>query len=609
MPAVACCKMIINDSDDCLSQPRSMPQSHQETTFGWSVAKRQLLVMLILLALLASIVAILYLQDRRQEWRLRGEQATHRLDLAWELITRELDLVRSDALFLAEQKLTRDFAAGNRDVRKALEAEFGSFIQHKRSFDQVRLLDRSGKELVRVDATPDGRRVVPLDELQDKSDRYYVRQSVNLQSGEVFVSEFDLNQERGRIEEPLNPVIRFVTPVVDDSSRECGLLVLNYLGKRLLRELQGISLPGHTMLLRPDGQFLLSPLAVDQWGWLLGHEQTFPRCYPDAWKHVLTADGSCRMTADGVFAARPVKLRPPRDVESLSTSSSADSPAFLIVSWLPAPQVFSISNQLLQRLLLLVAVLLIPLFFLTRYWATSSARRELWNRQIHDSEQRLRVLSGRLLRIQEEERQAISREIHDELGQQMTAINLDLKLARQDAGTDEGQRHLTRAIGGNEQLLHALHDFAQRVRPSTLDDLGLIEAVQSHVWEFQQRTGMEVETDLSLADIEIPPVVAENAFRILQESLTNVARHANATRVVIHLGVNQQATPPVLQLTVADDGVGQAGSESDGNRLGIVGMQERVDLLNGELKITSQKEHGTSVQAGLPIVQDHGGSA
>ncbi len=183
----------------------------------------------------------------------------------------------------------------------------------------------------------------------------------------------------------------------------------------------------------------------------------------------------------------------------------------------------------------------------------------------------------------------------------MTAINLDLKLARQDPDSKVADQHLQRAIAENEQLLHTLHDFARRVRPSTLDDLGLLEAVESHVTEFQQRTGIEVVLDAALAGRPLPPVVAENVFRLLQESLTNVVRHANASQVKIGLHIDGEPASPILHLLVADDGIGQVGGDMDGERLGMLGMRERVDLLDGKLEIESSEKNGTAIIVRIPL--------
>ncbi len=133
-----------------------MLSSIRKPSIDWLVAKRQSVVFMGFVLLFSAIVVVIYLQDRRQEWRLRVEEASHRLDLAYELISKELNRVRSDALFLSEQSMIREFAGGNQELRPTLEAELSSFVGHKRSYDQVRLMEYSGLEIVRIDYAADG---------------------------------------------------------------------------------------------------------------------------------------------------------------------------------------------------------------------------------------------------------------------------------------------------------------------------------------------------------------------------------------------------------------------------------------------------------------------
>ena len=226
---------------------------------------------------------------------------------------------------------------------------------------------------------------------------------------------------------------------------------------------------------------------------------------------------------------------------------------------------------------------------------------QLQNDQIATSEERLRELSSRLLRIQEEERRAISREIHDELGQQATAINLDLKMAHRNIKSEQAGPNLERAIRENEQLLQTLHAFASRVRPAVLDDLGLRDALESHVWEFQERTHIDVDADLSFDSAEIPDEIADNAYRLVQESLTNVAKHAEASRVRVSLSIEKSDSSRHLYISIRDDGRGYDAIEYNGHRLGLVGMQERVDLLSGELRMKSNVDEGTNIEITLPF--------
>lgn len=565
-----------------------------------AVLKRQLTVCAVFAVLLGSIVASLYLQDRRREWSLRTGQAEHRLDVAYELISRELDSVRADALFLADQQPVRRFIQGDMSQLSGLETEYRHFIRRKQTYDQIRLLDLNGRERIRVNYTREGAVSVPAAELQDKSDRYYFRDAESLRAGEVLVSEFDLNQEHGQIERPLKPVIRFVTPVVDEQATARGFLVLNYLGARLLRDLDNPTLPGFTMLLRPDGNYLRSPDQRDTWGWLLGHDRTFASQFPEEWARIDEMQ-NCELTANGAFAARRIPLGAPRSASALPAKTINGRDSIIVVSYLPRDEAFAASHGLLKRLLLLAASVFVPVVIFARYWAHATASRQLQNEQIAISEERLRELSSRLLRIQEDERRAISREIHDELGQQATAINLDLKLADRNIASQQARSHLERAIRENEQLLQTLHAFATRVRPAVLDDLGLRDAVESHLWDFQQRTSIKVIADLSFESTEVPNEVADNAYRLLQESLNNVAKHSDASTVRINVSIDTNGTAQQLYMSIRDDGRGCEALRHNGKRLGLLGMQERVDLLSGELRMESDVDQGTSIEIRLPF--------
>ena len=544
-----------------------MPNAGREKPDRGLVFRRQLAACTAFLVLLAIVVGILYWQDRRREWTLRSEQAKHRLDTAYTLITRELERVRADILFLADQQAVRQFAAGQLKEKAAIEAEYVDFLRRKTTYDQIRLLDLQGREAIRVNFDDLHPAAVPASELQDKSDRYYFRDALALAAGDVAVSDFDLNLEHGQVEQPLKPVIRFTTPIVDDQSHTRAILVLNYLGSQLLSELVNPSLPGATILLRHDGHYLRGLHQEDAWGWLLGHDRTFARQFPAEWARINDLTDCAR--------ARPTEHLPPGGSGSLSPrpqtattkTSTTNRESIVLVSYVPRSQVFVASGELLQRLLLVAGCIFVPLVVFTRFWATAVASREIQGRRMAQSEERLRELSARLLRIQEDERRAISREIHDELGQQVTAINLDLKLADRNLETGKARPHLERAIGENAELLKSLHAFATRVRPAVLDDLGLFDAIESHLWEFQERTRIDVDADLSARLSELPDDVADHVYRLLQESLNNVAKHADARRVSVRLAFDESAAGN-LHLVVSDDGRGYDNGEAKKDRLG-----------------------------------------
>ncbi|MEZ6115443.1 MAG: sensor histidine kinase [Pirellulaceae bacterium] len=192
----------------------------------------------------------------------------------------------------------------------------------------------------------------------------------------------------------------------------------------------------------------------------------------------------------------------------------------------------------------------------------------------------------------------MSRTLHDELGQIVTAIKLDLKSASRDELTNRTEKLIQNALAGSDELLKSIHQIASTVRSSVLDDLGLPDAVESYVDEFRQRTGIAVEAKLQFVRKSVPPLIGDNVYRILQESLTNIAKHAAAHRVEIVL----QAEADALELTVADDGCGfETSTLDDTNRLGMLGMRERTELLGGSFQVHSAPSEGTRIHLRIAL--------
>lgn len=598
---------------------------HRESMPLQPLWKKQLLASAAVALLLLIIVSALYTQNRHREWALRREQAESRLYLAFELITREVRRVRADALYLANRRDLREFVSGSTSTREDLAADFLELVRQKELYDQIRVLDMSGREALRVNFAESSAAVVNESDLQDKSDRYYFQESKNLRAGAIFVSDFDLNQEHGAIEQPLKPVIRFVAPIADLQNQVAGLLVVNYLGDALLKELDTRTIPGATLLLRNDGHYIRGIHEKDAWGWLLGHDRTFATQFPEMWRR-LGESNEFQLSAAGAFSSLVIPLGivagdGDRPILESDTPQPAPQDAIRVVSYLPRTQVFATSNGLLQRLMVLSMGVFALTLILIRAWARATHARRQQAVLIAESEERLRELSSRLLRIQEEERRSISREIHDELGQQVTAINLDLKLAQRQlsdrtvgdnrsadasAAPDAVAEHLARAIGENETLLQTLHEFARRVRPAVLDDLGLRDAMESHVMEFRTRTQVETELCFDCDPNQLPTVIADNVFRLVQESLNNVAKHAKATHVEVLLSTsqNQLDKDSELLVMIRDNGCGKI-DEGQPNRLGLIGMRERVDLLHGSFHVDSEVGTGTSIIIKLPLSESH----
>jgi signal transduction histidine kinase len=212
----------------------------------------------------------------------------------------------------------------------------------------------------------------------------------------------------------------------------------------------------------------------------------------------------------------------------------------------------------------------------------------------HDDEKKLKALSERLLVVQEEERTRIARELHDDLGQSLTALKMDVIGLMEK--TDSHSPIAERILRTLDATVTSVQRISSELRPSILDDLGLAAALESEARLFEIRTGIECE--LSLADAAIDPRAATAIYRIVQEALTNVARHSNASRVEIRL----RQRDGELLLDIRDDGRGVTGAEmSDPASLGLVGIRERADLMGGTAMFEGVANRGTIVSVRIPI--------
>lgn len=220
--------------------------------------------------------------------------------------------------------------------------------------------------------------------------------------------------------------------------------------------------------------------------------------------------------------------------------------------------------------------------------------------ELRKSEEQLRALSGRLLSVQEEERTRLAREIHDELGAALTALRIELawvgqRLPAKEKGLQNKIQTMTQLV---DRAVQAVRRIATELRPGVLDHLGLVAGLEWQVREFQERTGIECIFTRSPEDITVDSARATTVFRICQEALTNVARHANATRT--ELSLREVETHLVLE--VRDDGVGiPEGAITDPKSLGLMGMRERVLPWGGEVRIQGTPGEGTVVTVYLPL--------
>lgn len=220
---------------------------------------------------------------------------------------------------------------------------------------------------------------------------------------------------------------------------------------------------------------------------------------------------------------------------------------------------------------------------------------------LKSSYEHLKAFSSMILRVQEEERMRLSRELHDEVGQALTAVKIDLQTVKEKIGKTHscfGNR-LSESIRLVDATLERVRKQAVSLRPPALDHMGLVVAVQNMAQKFSCRTDIETKVITENKMIRFSGEIETALFRCIQESLTNVARHSGAKKVIIELKYLSGS----LHVSIEDDGKGFENdlSSRSSPHLGLIGMQERVRLLNGDFKIDSKPGTGTRITIKIPL--------
>lgn len=231
--------------------------------------------------------------------------------------------------------------------------------------------------------------------------------------------------------------------------------------------------------------------------------------------------------------------------------------------------------------------------------------------QLADLQQRQNI-GYRIIKAQEEERRRVARDIHDGPAQIMTNVIMKAEICERmlDDDTVRAKEELKIIKNNVRECLQDVRKIIYNLRPMSLDDLGLKPSLQKYILTYQEETGLTVSFKINGDDTDIKPVISITVFRIVQEALSNVKKHANANYISITISIEHD----MLKLDIADDGAGfdtkileQRSEDIDGG-FGLTSMRERVSLLKGDMSIESQKGKGTRLKIILPFMEDKVGS-
>jgi signal transduction histidine kinase len=243
--------------------------------------------------------------------------------------------------------------------------------------------------------------------------------------------------------------------------------------------------------------------------------------------------------------------------------------------------------------------------FLEMYWQKIRIIEDTEKLRISEEETReakLKVeeLNDHLIRAIEEERRQISLQVHDELGQSMTALKMDLSWIKQNLNDPKSVAlKIDKMVKMTNEIIHRVQRISSELHPGVLDDLGLIPAIEWYCEEFSERTGIPCALFLGDTEPESPPLNLA-LFRIIQEALTNVIRHSQATKVSIQL-----TTQPEILLTISDNGVGIPAKKVESRKsFGLIGMRQRISQCGGSIEFSGSPGNGSSVLVRVPKIEN-----
>ncbi len=355
-----------------------------------------LILFLAIGSLLAGSAALLYRTELNTFLSEMKVQERHALDRQSTAIGDKFDTIVGDLLFLSRQnELLTYLETGDVPAEKAIQAEYITMSKVKKNYDQIRYLAANGMERVRVNFAAGKPETVPRKKLQNKFKRYYFTDAFVLAESEIFVSPLDLNVERGKVEQPLKPMIRFGTPVFDNNGVKRGIVLVNYLAANLL-DLIDEKQAGETssnMLINTEGYWLLHPEKEKEWGFMFEDraEITFAMTYPEEWRMVNELGAGQIHTKNGLFTFTTIYPLQ----ESFRSSSGSGEPYkpsvkdldpseyfWILVSQIPSETMTGHTRTLMGRLFTIGAGLFILISYGAWQLALAITKRRIYQAQL-----------------------------------------------------------------------------------------------------------------------------------------------------------------------------------------------------------------------------------
>lgn len=369
----------------------------QNTSIGIMHRSIKLFIIIFMLsgALISGVMMIFYRSEIKTQLSNLKVKETFAIELQKKVVGDIFDSIIGDLIFLSQQNELQEYLESKTPIAlDKIALEYIAIAKQKQIYDQIRFIDRNGLEIVRVNYNQDSPVPISKDKLQSKQNRYYFKDTYELEKNAVFISPFDLNVEYGIIEQPLKPMIRLGTPVFDSENQKQGIVIVNYLGNDLLHKIlmSESASEGQTMLLNSKGYWLLSPTPDQAWGFMFeGEQRTFGYLYKEAWEEIRSKKNGQINTAVGLFTFKT--LYPLKEGYISSTGSrkaSGESEAMIahdayqwhLISFVPYNTIKSYSNFLLTKFFVFGAVLFLIIASGSWILALAIVKRRIYQAQL-----------------------------------------------------------------------------------------------------------------------------------------------------------------------------------------------------------------------------------
>ena len=370
-------------------------------------AIKPFLIMTLFAIIFANIILYIY---KKSEIRAYKEIEQHSVEIPSMNIKHNIREIAADVFILANQKHISDLWDENKIINPnnlhELSENFLSMAKYKKKYAQLRLIDETGLETIRINFNNGSPYIVSKENLQNKKGRYYFDDAFNLQKNDIFISPLDLNIEHGKVEQPIKPIIRVGTPIFNEKDEKSGIVLLNYFGADLIKQFKNYlnaTKTDNLMLLNSDGYWLCGINPDDEWGFMFEEkkDKTFGNCCPEAWKIIRSQQSGQFQTQAGLFTFGTIFPLAEGQISSTGTGkafspslSKLDSKEYYwkVVSFLPTSYFKSRSNTR-RFIAIYVLIVLSGLFlYIALLFSNNRFYRKIAELKIKDSEEKYRKI-------------------------------------------------------------------------------------------------------------------------------------------------------------------------------------------------------------------------